>query len=259
MIRMPIRAAFLLLVLAGCDEEAQRPDGGCEPSVPSGADAGGRVSADYPTCCFAVTVPATGAITAIRGGDASAPIGAGVAFPSPTAARWVGATRSEGGAALELEIEGEAWTVSVSESAPIPEPPAGGVDVELTAAAARFFVTRASDGALLVAWIRDTAERAPLDATRSAGPIELALGTACYGWQESGFGCGRGFLVYGIDASSGGEATYVAPHSTSALEVSGVRYSITNRIVSQRGGESGAVCADFTLPVFDADVILDAL
>lgn len=285
--RLPICAAFLVLV-AACEPEpiapSEKPDGGCEPTIRPGADAGGSVSRDYPTCCFEVGVPETGRILAIAlgelpsggvGGDAgwipdagpndggippAAWIPAHMAFSSPADARWVGTSRAGDGVALHFEVAGSPWTVGVEEGTPVPDPPAGGIDVQLGVDEDRFTVTRATDGALLLAWVRLQREWMRLDDTRRIGAIDVALSDACYGWDESGFGCGRDFLVYSLEASTSGGSTHVAPRATARLDVGALRYAITNRLVSQRGGGgSGAVCGDYTPPVFDADVVIESL
>lgn len=262
---MPLWAAFLALgLLSACTSANATPEGDSGP-------------ASHPACGRPVGVPRTSAILAVD--DATAPNepdfvtdpwsdspGTGPwqyahqAFPAPVTARWIGTTRTEGMVALHFEVDGDPWTLAVEQSAPIPSVPEGGVEVELTVDADRLAMSRVSDGAMLLAWIRVRQGVAVL-AARDEGEMHLALGDACVGSQNSGFDCDRHFLVYDLDVSAGSAATSVSTGATGTLEVDGASYTITNRLVSQRGGapDGTAVCADLTPPAFDADVVIDAL
>ena len=232
--------------------------------------------APNPACGRAVGVPRTSAILAAN--EAAAPHEptfdappwsdpptdhwgyAHEAFPAPVSVRWTGTTRTDGLVALHFDLDGDSWTIAVEESAPIPSVPEAGVEVELAIDAERLAMSRASDGALLLTWIRARQGWTILSA-RDEGGVHLALGDACTGWEESGFGCGRSFLVYDLEASAGSAAISVPSGATGTLEVDGARYTLTNRLVSQRGGGSHDMpeCGDFTTPAFDADVVIDAL
>lgn len=231
----------------------------------------------YPVCERPVGVPTTSAILAVA--EATAPFEptfntdpwssspsedrweyAHQAFPEPVTARWMGTTRTDGMVALHFDVDSEPWTIAVAQSAPIPSVPDAGVEVELTIDAERLAMTRVSDGALLLAWIRVRQPGNPL-AALDVGGMHLALGDVCAGSQDSGYDCQRHFLVYDLDVSAGSAATSVPSRETGTLEVDGAPYTITNWLVSQRGGapDGTPVCADLTPPAFDADVVIDAL